>query len=124
MIKAMSEGRMALPEDKETRAAVQAEIERYRRRQAADDANAAVPTAPQIGEVTIGDMQTKIQTPPPPAAPLRGTPESRAALLESLPGVGKVKAKKIMEEIGIADNRRVQGLGQQQKAALLEQLGK
>ncbi len=46
------------------------------------------------------------------------------ALLESLPGVGKVKAAKIMEEIGIADNRRVQGLGQQQKAALLEQLGK
>jgi len=85
MIKAMSEGRMALPEDKETRAAVQTAIERYRRRQAADDANAAVPTAPQIGEVTIGDMQTKIQTPPPPAAPLRGTPESRAALLESLP---------------------------------------
>ena len=33
------------------------------------------------------------------------------SLLESLPGVGKVKARKIMEEIGIADNRRVQGLG-------------
>jgi DNA uptake protein ComE-like DNA-binding protein len=46
------------------------------------------------------------------------------SLLESLPGVGKVKARKIMEDIGIADNRRVQGLGQQQKAALLEQLGK
>lgn len=46
------------------------------------------------------------------------------SLLESLPGVGKVKARKIMEEIGIADNRRVQGLGQQQKSALLEQLGK
>ena len=46
------------------------------------------------------------------------------SLLESLPGVGKVKARKIMDEIGIADNRRVQGLGQQQKAALLEQLGK
>lgn len=45
------------------------------------------------------------------------------SLLESLPGVGKVKARKIMEEIGIADNRRVQGLGDQQKAALLEQLG-
>jgi hypothetical protein len=29
-----------------------------------------------------------------------------------------------MEEIGIADNRRVQGLGQQQKQALLAQLGK
>jgi hypothetical protein len=46
------------------------------------------------------------------------------SLLESLPGVGKVKARKLMEEIGIADNRRVQGLGQQQKSSLLEQLGK
>ena len=46
------------------------------------------------------------------------------ALLESLPGVGKVKARKIIEEIGIADNRRVQGLGAQQKQALLDQLGK
>lgn len=45
------------------------------------------------------------------------------SLLESLPGVGKVKARKLMEEIGIADNRRVQGLGQQQKQALLDQLG-
>ncbi|MEI8238571.1 MAG: integration host factor, actinobacterial type [Actinomycetota bacterium] len=46
------------------------------------------------------------------------------SLLESLPGVGKVKARKLMEEIGIADNRRVQGLGAQQKASLLEHLGK
>lgn len=46
------------------------------------------------------------------------------SLLESLPGVGKVKAKRIIDDIGIADNRRVQGLGLQQKAALLEQLGK
>ena len=37
------------------------------------------------------------------------------SLLESLPGVGKVKARKVMEEIGIADNRRVQGLGAQQR---------
>lgn len=46
------------------------------------------------------------------------------SLLESLPGVGKVKARKIMEDIGIADNRRVQGLGQVQKQSLLDQLGK
>ena len=46
------------------------------------------------------------------------------SMLESLPGVGKVKARKIMEDIGIADNRRVQGLGAQQKQALLDQLGK
>jgi transposase len=44
------------------------------------------------------------------------------SLLESLPGVGKVKARKIMEEIGIADNRRVQGLGSQQRQSLLEAL--
>ena len=45
------------------------------------------------------------------------------SLLESLPGVGKVKARKIMEDVEIADNRRVQGLGAQQKLKLLEQLG-
>lgn len=45
------------------------------------------------------------------------------SLLESLPGVGKVKARRVMEEVGIADNRRVQGLGAQQRAALLDQLG-
>jgi hypothetical protein len=45
------------------------------------------------------------------------------SLLESLPGLGKVKARRLMDEIGIADNRRVQGLGPQQRAALLEQLG-
>lgn len=45
------------------------------------------------------------------------------SLLESLPGVGKVKARRVMEDVGIADNRRVQGLGAQQRAALLDQLG-
>ena len=46
------------------------------------------------------------------------------SLLESLPGVGKVKARKIMEEVGIADNRKIQGLGTQQKKTLLEHLAK
>ena len=46
------------------------------------------------------------------------------SLLESLPSVGKVKARRLMEEIGIADNRRVQGLGEQQKQALLAQFAK
>jgi hypothetical protein len=44
------------------------------------------------------------------------------ALLESLPGVGKVKAQRLMEEIGISETRRVQGLGPQQKQALLKAL--
>ncbi len=40
-------------------------------------------------------------------------------LLKSLPRVGKVKAEKIMEEVGIDESRRVQGLGKRQKEALL-----
>jgi len=43
--------------------------------------------------------------------------------LESLPGVGKVKARRIMSDVGIADNRRVKGLGEQQRQALRQQLG-
>jgi hypothetical protein len=45
------------------------------------------------------------------------------ALLESLPGVGKVKARRIMEDIGISESRRVRGLGPQQRQSLLSQLG-
>lgn len=41
------------------------------------------------------------------------------AVLESLPGVGKVKARRTMEEIGIAETRRIRGLGSQQREALL-----
>jgi len=40
-------------------------------------------------------------------------------LLESLPGVGKVKARRTMEELGISESRRVRGLGPQQREALL-----
>ena len=46
------------------------------------------------------------------------------AMLESLPGLGKVKARKIMEEVGIADNRKILGLGTQKKKTLLEHLAK
>jgi len=46
-----------------------------------------------------------------------------AYLLRSLPRVGKVKAQRIMEEIGIDEARRVQGLGKRQKEALLARLG-
>ncbi|CAA9238245.1 MAG: integration host factor [uncultured Acidimicrobiales bacterium] len=41
------------------------------------------------------------------------------AVLESLPGLGKVKARRLMEEIGISEARRVQGLGRNQRQALL-----
>lgn len=42
-----------------------------------------------------------------------------SALLESVPGVGRVRAERIMAEIGIAPSRRVRGLGTKQVAALL-----
>jgi DNA uptake protein ComE-like DNA-binding protein len=41
-------------------------------------------------------------------------------LLESLPGLGKVKARRTLEEIGIAETRRVRGLGGNQRTKLLD----
>ncbi len=39
-------------------------------------------------------------------------------LLQSMPGLGKVRARQTMERIGIAESRRVRGLGVKQIAAL------
>ena len=47
-----------------------------------------------------------------------------STLIESLPGYGKAKAAKIMEELGISATRRVQGLGVRQREQLLEALTK
>jgi hypothetical protein len=41
-------------------------------------------------------------------------------MLESLPGVGKVTARRAMGELKIAESRRLSGLGPQQRQALLE----
>ncbi len=41
------------------------------------------------------------------------------SVLESLPGLGRVKARRMMEEIGISETRRMQGLGANQREALL-----
>lgn len=40
------------------------------------------------------------------------------AVLESMPGVGKVRAQRIMERLGISMSRRLRGLGAHQRAAL------
>jgi acetolactate synthase small subunit len=42
-------------------------------------------------------------------------------LLQSLPGVGKVRARSIMERLAIAESRRVRGLGANQIAALTKE---
>lgn len=43
-----------------------------------------------------------------------------SALLEAMPGVGKVRARQIMVDVGISESRRVRGLGNNQIAALLQ----
>ena len=47
-----------------------------------------------------------------------------SALIESLPGYGKAKAAKIMDELGISATRRVKGHGARQREQLLEALTK
>ena len=42
-----------------------------------------------------------------------------SALLEALPKVGKVKAQELMTELEIAPTRRLRGLGERQRKALL-----
>ena len=46
-----------------------------------------------------------------------------SALRESLPGVGKVRAAAVMEQLEIAPSRRVRGLGERQRQALLNEFG-
>ena len=43
----------------------------------------------------------------------------RLVILQSLPAVGKVKARRTMDTIGIAHSRRVRGVGEHQREKLL-----
>jgi len=47
-----------------------------------------------------------------------------SALIESLPGYGKARAEKLMEEVGISCKRRIQGLGTRQREDLIKALSK
>ncbi len=42
-----------------------------------------------------------------------------SAVLEAMPGVGRVRAAKIMDRLQISPTRRVRGLGAKQRAALV-----
>jgi hypothetical protein len=44
-------------------------------------------------------------------------------LLQAMPGLGKVRARQLMERLGIAESRRVRGLGTKQVAALQREFG-
>lgn len=43
-------------------------------------------------------------------------------LLVAMPGMGKVKAMRLMEDCSIAENRKVRGLGARQRECLLDHL--
>lgn len=42
-------------------------------------------------------------------------------LLQAMPGIGKVKAVQIMDRLKISETRRLRGLGNQQRRALIEE---
>ncbi|HVA99740.1 MAG TPA: integration host factor, actinobacterial type [Acidimicrobiales bacterium] len=66
------------------------------------------------GRVTLKELLTKASS-----DDIIGKMKVLAAL-ESLPGTGKVKARKLMDQVGISETRRLQGLGAKQVGALLE----
>lgn len=43
-------------------------------------------------------------------------------LLECVPGIGEIRAEQMMTALRIAPSRRIQGLGERQRAALLAEL--
>lgn len=47
-----------------------------------------------------------------------------STVLEALPGVGRVRAQKIMERLEIKPSRRMRGLGQKQRVNLLEEFAR
>lgn len=47
-----------------------------------------------------------------------------STVLESLPGVGRVRARRIMEQLKISDSRRLRGLGDKQRRNLLAEFAR
>lgn len=47
-----------------------------------------------------------------------------SAMLESIPGLGKKKVSLLMDRLGIAQSRRLRGLGPYQRQALFEEFEK
>jgi signal recognition particle GTPase len=100
---------MALPNlsDEERRAALKKAAE-------ARQARAELKKNLKNGSVTLKELLNKSDD------PIVGRMKV-GNLLESLPGVGKARASKKMEELDISPTRRVQGLGANQRANLLKE---
>ena len=97
---------MALPQltDEQRKAALE-------KAAAARHARAELREKIKKGETTLKDV---LESDDPIASRMKVS-----ALIESLPGYGKAKATKIMDELGISSTRRVKGLGARQREQLL-----
>ena len=80
-------------------------------------ARAALREQIKNGEKTVADILADVDD--PVVARMRVS-----MLIESLPGDGKAKAAKLMEELDISASRRIKGLGTRQRDELLERLGR
>jgi hypothetical protein len=94
----------------------EARKEALKKAAAARSARAALRAQVKSGELSFADVLAKAGDPIVDKIKV-------IALVESLPGYGKAKAAKLLTELDISDTRRVKGLGEKQKAALLERLG-
>jgi len=73
---------------------------------------AALKQALKEGTLTFAELLARAETD-------RVAGGIKAAALTSLPGLGKVKAHRLMEKLGIAESRRLRGLGAKQREALI-----
>ncbi len=101
---------MALPQltDEQRRAALKKAVETRQKR-------AAVKKEIKAGQLSLIQVLDRVSDPIIAKMKI-------SALLKSLPGVGKVRAEKLMEKIGIDQSRRIQGLGSKQRENLLQEL--
>jgi DNA uptake protein ComE-like DNA-binding protein len=102
---------MALPQLSD-----EARKEALKKAAAARSARAALRAQVKSGELSFADVLAKTGDPVVDKIKV-------ITLVESLPGYGKAKAAKLLAELDISDTRRVKGLGEKQKAALLDRLG-
>ena len=68
----------------------------------------------KMGSITLTELMTRAQRDEVVAK------MKVLAVLESLPGLGKVKARRILEEVGISETRNLRGLGEQQRRKLFD----
>jgi hypothetical protein len=75
----------------------------------------------KMGGLNLTELFEQLDTPDPSSDMLAKL--KVVSVLESLPGVGKVRARRLMEELEISESRRLRGLGTNQRRALLDKFG-